>query len=144
MLFKMLVPRHALHAILSIQDHARSAVGIEHGRRGSQLLEPTSGFLATRAIAGAGHNRLAHCLELHFAALAHRGEVFVLFLVHCVLLYCWRMIFSENRCMLFRIMRLAPGDQHLIRQMPLRGRIASRMRVEPAEYIVRENPMLVL
>ena len=53
MLFKILLPRHALHAILSIEDKACSTVGIEHGRRGSQLLEPTSGFLAARAIAGA-------------------------------------------------------------------------------------------
>src|SRR5215470_4645785 len=83
MLFKILLPRHALHAILSIEDQACSTVGIEHGRRRSQLLEPTSGFLATRAIAGAGQNRRADCLELHLTALANRGEVFVLFLVHC-------------------------------------------------------------
>jgi hypothetical protein len=47
------------------------------------LFEPTSGFLATRAKAGAGQDRRADCLELHLAALAHREEAFVLFLVHC-------------------------------------------------------------
>ena len=83
MLFKILLPHHALHSILSIQDKACSTVGIEHGRRGSQLLEPTSGFLAARAIAGAGQNRRTDCLEFHLAALAYRGKVFVLLLVHC-------------------------------------------------------------
>jgi hypothetical protein len=67
MLFKILMPHHALHSILSIQDQACSTVGIEHGRRRSQLLELTSGFLATRAIAGAGQNRRADCLELHLS-----------------------------------------------------------------------------
>src|SRR6516162_1687183 len=43
MLFKILLPHHALHSILSIQDQARSAVGIERGRRRSQLPEPASG-----------------------------------------------------------------------------------------------------
>src|SRR5262245_5718154 len=83
MLFKILLPHHALHSILSIEDQGCSTVGIENGRRRSQLLELTSCFLATRAIAGAGQNRWADCLELHLTALAHRGEVFVLFLVHC-------------------------------------------------------------
>src|SRR5215813_3865718 len=83
MLFKILLPHHALHAILSIEDQACSAVGIEHRRRRRQLLELTSGLLATRAIAGCGQNRPADRLELHLTALAHRGEVLVLLLVHC-------------------------------------------------------------
>jgi hypothetical protein len=58
-LFKTLLPGHASHSILSIQDEICSTVGIEHRRRGSQLLEPAAGFLAARAIAGAGHNRPA-------------------------------------------------------------------------------------
>src|SRR5258706_14318353 len=60
-----------------------TTVGIEHGRRGSQLLEPASGFLAARTIAGAGKNRRPNCLEFHLAALAYRGKVLVLLLVHC-------------------------------------------------------------
>ena len=83
MLLKILVSHHALHSILSIQDHACSTVGIEHGRCRSQLLELTSGFLATRAIARAGQNRRPHCLELRLGASAHRGAVSMLFLVHC-------------------------------------------------------------
>jgi hypothetical protein len=71
-----------LYPILAIQDHACSTVGIEHGRRRSQLLELTSGFLATRAKARAGQNRWANCLELHLAALARRGEAFMPILVH--------------------------------------------------------------
>jgi len=51
--------------------------------RGKQLLEATSGFLATRAIAGGGQNRPADCLQFHLAASAYLGEVFLLFLVHC-------------------------------------------------------------
>src|SRR4029077_17369779 len=82
MLFKILLPHHALHSILSIQDQACSTVGIEHGRRRSQLLELTSGFLATRAVAGPGQNRRADWLEFHLAALGHREEMYVLFLVH--------------------------------------------------------------
>jgi hypothetical protein len=82
MLFKILLPHYALNSILSIEDQACSTVGIEHGRRRSQLLELTSGFLATRAVAGPGQNRRADCLEFHLTALAHREEVFVLFLVH--------------------------------------------------------------
>src|SRR5271166_2301123 len=70
MLFKILLPHNASHAILSIQDQACSAVGIEHGRRRSQLLELTSGFLATRAVAGSGQNRRADGLEFHLTALA--------------------------------------------------------------------------
>jgi hypothetical protein len=38
--------------------------------------------LATRAVAGRGQNRRADCLEFHLTALAHREEMFVLFLVH--------------------------------------------------------------
>jgi len=33
MLFKILLPRYAVHSILSIEDKACSTVGIEHGRR---------------------------------------------------------------------------------------------------------------
>lgn len=47
------------------------------------MLEATSGFLATRAIAGSGQNRPADCLQFHLAASAYLGEVFLLFLVHC-------------------------------------------------------------
>ena len=47
------------------------------------MLEATSGFLATRAIAGDGQNRPADCLQFHLAASAYLGEVFLLFLVHC-------------------------------------------------------------
>ena len=59
-----------------------AALMIGHGRRRSQLLELTSGFLATRAVAGRGQNRRADCLEFHLTALAHREEMFVPFLVH--------------------------------------------------------------
>jgi hypothetical protein len=76
------LPRRTLHAILSIQDVACSTVGIEDGWRGRQLLEMTSGLLATRAIAGGGQNRPADRLQLHLAASAYPGEVFLLFLVH--------------------------------------------------------------
>src|SRR6202171_5775892 len=82
-LFEILLPRDALHSILSIYDVVCSTVGIEHGWRGSQLLEAASGFLATRAIAGGGQNRPADCLQSHLAASAYLGEVFLLFLVHC-------------------------------------------------------------
>src|SRR6202023_2941858 len=82
-LFKILLPRHTLHPILSIQDVVCSTVGIEAGGRGSQLLEAASGFLATRAIAGGGENRPADCLQFHLAASAYPGERFLLFLVHC-------------------------------------------------------------
>jgi hypothetical protein len=47
------------------------------------LLEATSGFLATRAIAGGGQNRPADCLQFHLAASAYRGEVILLFPAHC-------------------------------------------------------------
>ena len=83
MLFKILLPRHTLHSILSIQDVVCSTVGIEDGWRGRQLPEATSGFLATRAIAAGGQNRPADCLQFHLAASAYPGEVFLLFLVHC-------------------------------------------------------------
>ena len=81
MLFEILLPHHALHSILS--EKACSTVGIKHRRRRGQLLEPASGFLAARAIAGAGQNRRAECLEFHLATLAYRGKVFVLLLVQC-------------------------------------------------------------
>jgi hypothetical protein len=82
-LFKMFLPHHTSHSILSIQDVVCSTIGIEHGGRGGQLLEPPSGFLATCAIAGGGENRPADCLQFHFAALAFHGEALVLFLIHC-------------------------------------------------------------
>ena len=82
-LLKILLPRHTVHSILSIQDVVRSTVGIEHGGRGRQSLEAASGFLATRAIAAGGQNRPADCLQFHLAASACLGEVFLLFLVHC-------------------------------------------------------------
>ncbi len=81
-LFKILLPRHTLHSILSIQDVVCSTVGIEDGRRGRKLLEATSGFLATRAIARGGQNRSADRLQFHLAASAHPGKLFLLFLVH--------------------------------------------------------------
>jgi hypothetical protein len=84
MLFEILLPCRALHPILSIEDKARSAIGIEHGRRVSQRLEPASGFLAARAKAGAGQNRRTDRLEFHLAALAGRGKLLVLLLVHSV------------------------------------------------------------
>jgi hypothetical protein len=83
MLFKIRLPHHTLHAVLSIQDEVCRAVGIEHCRRGSQMLEPAPGFLATPAIAGAGQNRPTGCLQFYPAASAYRGEVFVLRLLHC-------------------------------------------------------------
>jgi hypothetical protein len=63
-LFKILLPHHATHSILSIKDDACSTVGIEHRRRRGQLLELTSGLLAARAIAGAGQNRRAYSTAL--------------------------------------------------------------------------------
>ena len=83
MLFKILLPRYTLHPILSIEHIVRSTVGIEDGWCGRQLLEATSGFLATRAIAGGGQNRPADHLQFHLAASAHLGEVVLLFRVHC-------------------------------------------------------------
>jgi hypothetical protein len=82
-LFKIFLPHHATHSILSIKDYARSTVEIEQWRRGSQLLELTSGFLTARAVAGAGQNRQTDGLDLHRAASAHREKVFVLLLVRC-------------------------------------------------------------
>src|ERR1700682_354329 len=81
-LFEILLPRDALHSILSIYDVVCSTVGIEHGLRGSQLLEAASGFLATRAIAGCGQNRPADRLKFHLAALAYLAEWVFLFLFH--------------------------------------------------------------
>ena len=83
MLFKMLLPRHTSHSILSIQDVVCSTVGIEHGRRGSQLLEAASGFLATCAIAGGGQNWPADCLQFHFAASAYLGQVVLRLMLRC-------------------------------------------------------------
>jgi hypothetical protein len=82
MLFEMLLPHHAPHPILSIQDEVCSTIGGEDGRRTGQLFELTSGCLATRAIAGGGHNRRADCPEPHFSALARRGNMFALFHAH--------------------------------------------------------------
>ncbi len=47
------------------------------------MFEATSGFLATRAMAGGGQNRPADCLQSHLVASAYLGEAFLLFLVHC-------------------------------------------------------------
>src|SRR5262249_38958526 len=69
---EMLASGHALHPILAIKDHARSAVGIEHRRGGRQPLEPMSGVLTARAVAGGGQNRPTDCLHLDLAALARR------------------------------------------------------------------------
>ena len=82
-LLKILLPRHTLHSILSIEDVVCTTVGIEHAWRGSQLLEAASGFLATRAIARGGQNWPADCRQFHLAASAYLGESFLLFLVHC-------------------------------------------------------------
>jgi hypothetical protein len=79
----MLLPRHASHAILSIEHVIRSTIAIEDGRRGRQLLEATSGLLAICAIAGGGQNRSADDLQFYFAAAARPGEMFLLFLFHC-------------------------------------------------------------
>jgi hypothetical protein len=81
--FKILLPRHTLHSILSIQDIVCSAIGIEHGWRRREAFEAASRFLTTCAIAGGGHNRPAGCLEFHLAALACPGEMLLLFLDHC-------------------------------------------------------------
>jgi len=81
-LSQMLLPRHTLHAILSIEDVVCSSVGIEDGRRGSKSLEATASFLATRAIAGGGQNRPADRLQFHLAASAYRGGMFLLLLLH--------------------------------------------------------------
>ena len=83
MLCEIWLSRSALDAILSVQDHARPTVGIEHGRRGRQLLEPMSGLLAARAIARGGQDRRAGRLEFHLAALARRDEVCWPCLAHC-------------------------------------------------------------
>lgn len=80
--FEMLLPRHAVHPILSIQDVVRPTVGSEHGWRGSQPLEAASSFPATRAIAAGGQDRAADGLQLHLAAPACPGEAFLLFLAH--------------------------------------------------------------
>lgn len=81
-LFEILLPRYTSHAILSIKDVLSSTVGIEDAGRGRQLLEPPSGFLATRAIAGGSQNRPADGFQFHLAASAYPGEVFLLFLIH--------------------------------------------------------------
>jgi len=86
---QILLPRHTLHAILSVEDVVCSSVGIEDGWRGSQLLEATAGFLATRAIAGGGQNRPAGRLQFHLAASACPREVFLLFLVHMATARSW-------------------------------------------------------
>jgi hypothetical protein len=98
-LFKILPPHHAPHSILPVKDYTCSTVEIEHGRRGSQLLELTPGFLAARAVAGAAQNRPPDCLDLHLAALAHREKVFVLLLIHCAHSWVplWKAILSVVR-----------------------------------------------
>jgi hypothetical protein len=65
------------------------------------LFDLASGFLATRAIAGGGQNRRAGDCELHLAALASRGKVFVLLLVHGALTflsYTAKIILSIRIC----------------------------------------------
>jgi hypothetical protein len=97
-LFEILLPRHTLHAILSIQDIVCSTVGIEDGWRGSQLLEAASGFPATRAIAGGGQNRPVEGLQFHLSASAYPGEAILLFLVHCNRPFGWHQSeFSESK-----------------------------------------------
>jgi hypothetical protein len=81
-LAQIFLPRHALHAILSIQEVVCSTAGIEHGRGGIQLLEAMSRFLATRAIAAGGQNWPADSFQFHLAASAYRRQLFLLFLVH--------------------------------------------------------------
>jgi hypothetical protein len=82
MFSEKLLPRDALHPILSNQDHACSAVGIEQRWRGSQLFELASGFLAARAIAGTRQNRPPDRLKFYLAAVASRGKMLVKILVH--------------------------------------------------------------
>ena len=81
-LSEVFLPRHALHAILSNQDQARSTIGIEHRWRGRQLFELVAGLLATRAIAGRRQNRPPDRLKFHLAALASRGKRLRKFLAH--------------------------------------------------------------
>ena len=80
-LFKISLPRHTMHSILSIQDVVRSTVRIENGWCGRQLLEAASRFLATRAKAGGSQNRPPNCLQFYRTALAYLMEVFLLILV---------------------------------------------------------------
>jgi hypothetical protein len=103
-LLKVFVPRHAMHAILSIQHVVRPTPRIEDRRRGRQLLEATSGFLATRAVAGGGEYRPSNRLQLNLAASAYR--VASLFPVHgdrlgeaCLQMYCGasKNVFSAAR-----------------------------------------------
>jgi hypothetical protein len=82
-LLEILLPHRTFDSILSIEDEVGSPVGIEHGRRGGQPLEPPSGFLAARAIARAGQDRPADCHQFHLAAPASRGEVVALSRLHC-------------------------------------------------------------
>src|SRR5258708_23193918 len=94
-LFEKLLPLHALHAILPIEDHACSTVGIEHRRRGSQLLDEAPGLLAARTIAGTRQNRRADGLELYLAASTCRGY---LHLIHsAVSRFIWKTILSAAR-----------------------------------------------
>jgi hypothetical protein len=81
-LSEIFLPRHALHPILSNQDQARSAIGIEHRWCGRQLFELAAGLLAAGAIAGRRQNRLPDRLKFHLAALAGRGKRLLRFLVH--------------------------------------------------------------
>ena len=82
MFSEILLSCDALYPILSIEDHACSAVGIEQRWRESQLFELASGFLAVRAIAGTRQNRPPGRLKFHLAASARRGKMLVKILVH--------------------------------------------------------------
>src|SRR5262249_43187315 len=81
-LFEILLSGNASHPILAIENVVAPTGGIEHGRRGRQLFKAPSGFLATRAVAGGGQDRLTDALKPHLAALACFGELFWLFLIH--------------------------------------------------------------
>ena len=130
-LFKILLPHNALHSILSIEDQACPAVGIEHARRRSQLRELTSGFLATRAVAGPGQNRLADCLEFHLAALAHREETFALFLVHGAFPFLgpiyWKIFYRHCKTSATGQNRNAPTGQFSAASPRTATRLAARV-----------------
>ena len=135
-LFKILLPHHATHSILSIKDHACSTVEIEHGRRGSQLLELTSGFLAARAVAGAGQNRQTDCLDLHLAALAHRGKVFVLLLLHCA--HSW-VHFGGLFCRSYEMSATGQTFGSKPRQCPLGAQCRSGARPDDVENLLHDG-----
>jgi hypothetical protein len=65
-----------MDAVFPVEDKVRTSVGVEHRRRGEELLDQMSGLLAARAIAGAAEDRRAGGFEPDFAALACRGKIF--------------------------------------------------------------------